>query len=128
MYGRADPAVIDADRHTTDGETRAARHADQVQARALELMNWLRERPLQQCVPPVYGEGAMLKESSVPVGADFAGWVCETVGEVDRCLAEALYDHGRRGRLEARYALARAQFEHPPVADCDVFALFGDMR
>ena len=128
MYGRDDPALIDADRYTGDAETRAARHADRVQARALELMNWLRDRPLQQCVAPVYGEGAVLREPAVPVAADFAGWVNETMGEADRCLAEAMYDNGKRGRLEARYALARAQAEHPPAADFDVAAMFGDMR
>lgn len=127
MYGKPDSAVIDADRYYTEAETAAKRRADRVQMRALELLNLLRKRPLHACVVPVYGEGSALRDVAVPVGADFAGWVNETMGETDRSLAEAMYDSAKRGRLEARYALARAQHENPPAVDMDA-ALFGDLQ
>lgn len=128
MYGRPDPEVLDADRYWSERERAAHRHADAVAARAAELRRLLASRPLAACVKPVYGQGAMVSEKAVPIAADFAGWVCETLGEVDRCLAEAMFDSQCRDRLADRYARARAELEHPPLGDYDAGALFGDLR
>lgn len=83
----------------------AAARSSFIAAQTVALTAMLAQRPTNACVAALDGSG------EVPIGADFVAWVRHNGAEVDRQLAECIWDAEARNRLTRRYTAARARAE-----------------
>ena len=96
--------VADAARHYDRLERVGQARDGFIDTRADELVALLTSRPMQACLPAFYGR----EPGSIPVGADFAGWIAESFSDAERATAECMFSPMARDRYVRRYAEARA--------------------